>query len=225
MMKTILIKKRLKLTLLLAISLLAISTGVPALTYLSVDRLRIVSEYSSNLDDSSVYAHSRIWEVIPQTAPDGSYLLQFFPEASGSVAPVCELKISFTDSADEIRWQGMGKVGEKVSLNGLLVVPGFPAPCDILPVTRNDADKIYVDKNEAGGRVFLQKYRIFRNEVSLETSRKNGWVKVNILNPVDLHMIRVVDELDHLVVKQLWTSGGSWWIYEETPFRRSWLIR
>jgi hypothetical protein len=37
-------------------------------------------------------------------------------------------------------------------------------------------------------------------------------------------MVTVTDEKGRLVVRQLWPAGGAWWIYEETPLRRSWLI-
>jgi hypothetical protein len=38
-------------------------------------------------------------------------------------------------------------------------------------------------------------------------------------------MVAVSDEKGRPVVKQLWPAGGSWWLYEETPLRRSWLVQ
>jgi hypothetical protein len=37
-------------------------------------------------------------------------------------------------------------------------------------------------------------------------------------------MVTVTDEKGRLVVRQLWPAAGAWWLYEETPLRRSWLI-
>ena len=37
-------------------------------------------------------------------------------------------------------------------------------------------------------------------------------------------MVTVTDEKGRLAVRQLWPADGAWWLYEETPLRRSWLI-
>jgi hypothetical protein len=213
----------LKLALLVAMGLLIPVSGLGAFPFLPESRIKIVSEYSAS--DGSVHVHSQAWEVVPEVAPDGRYVLKFYSAASGSAAPLCELKIPVHGGVDEIEWLWPERDRKKISTNGLLIVPGFPAPCDILPVDQNEQNKTYEDRIQAGGRVFLKRYRVFYKGVSLEEAKKNGWLRKAIDEPADLQMITVVDERDHLVVKQLWPAEGSWWIYEESPYRRSWSVQ
>lgn len=217
------IRNTLKLTFLVAIGVSILVSEARGFSYRPETRLTIMSEYPSC--DDPVSASSRMWEVVPGTAPDGTYLLKFFPEASGSTTSVCELKISPADGIGQIEWQGIGKNRKKIMTEGLLIVPGFPAPCDILPVSEKEPDKTYEERIEAGGRFFLKRYRAFWKAVSLEEARTNGWLKKDVPEPAALQMITVVDGQDHLVVKQLWVVDGAWWLYEETPLRRSWLVR
>jgi hypothetical protein len=51
-----------------------------------------------------------------------------------------------------------------------------------------------------------------------------GWIKGEAPGTSDLIMVTVTDVKGQRVVRQLWPSDGSWWLYEETPVRRSWLI-
>jgi hypothetical protein len=223
-MRTELIKRNigetLKLAFLMAIAFPILVSEAWGFSYRPETRLTIMSEYPSC--GESVSISFRVWEVVPEVAPDGTYLLKFFPEAFGSVTSVCELKISPAGGVGQIEWQGIEKNRKKIMTEGLLIVPGFPAPCDILPVSGKEPDKTYEDRIEAGGRIFLKKYRAFWKAVSLEEARANGWLKKDIPKPAALQMITVVDGQEHLVVKQLWDANGTWWLYEETPLRRSW---
>jgi hypothetical protein len=216
-------RARLKIALLVAMGLLLHVTGLGAFPYLSESRIRIVSEYSPS--DGSVHVHSQAWEVVQEVAIDGRYVLKFYSAASGSAVPLCELKIPSHGDVDEIEWLWPEREQKKISANGLLIVQGFPAPCDILPIDQNEPDKIYEDRIQAGGRIFLKRYRVFRRGVNLEEAKENGWLRKAIHEPADLQMITVVDERNHLVVKQLWPTNGSWWIYEESPYRRSWSVQ
>jgi len=50
--------------------------------------------------------------------------------------------------------------GQKKSDTGILLVPGFPAPSDVLPVDQKENGRAHAERSEAGGRVFSRSYRI-----------------------------------------------------------------
>jgi hypothetical protein len=60
--------------------------------------------------------------------------------------------------------------------------------------------------------------------VSVTEARSMGWIKAANPGQAGLIMVAVTDGKGRPVVKQLWPADGSWWIYEETSLRRSWLI-
>ncbi len=177
---------------------------------------KIVSENLNSDNRKTVY--TRQWEVVPEAASDGTHILKFFSESS---TPVCTITISLSGA---IIWQETGQSLTKSVKNGLLITPGFPVPCDILPVNQKETEKIYKDKFKAGGRIFNKSYRVIRENVSLEKAKKNGWLEMNSSESDKIYMITVTDQKGGLVVKQLWPEQGNWWIYEETPYRRSRLI-
>ena len=118
-----------------------------------------------------------------------------------------------------------GKTGQKKSGAGILLVPGFPAPCDVLPVGAQDSGTLYEEKAEAGGRVFSQRYRVSSAAVNIGEAKTMGWIRAEDPGRAGLVMVSVSDEQGRPVVKQLWPADGSWWLYEETPVRRSWLVQ
>jgi len=209
--------------LLLVIGLLAFAGECRAFPYRPAAALSIQSEYSAFND--SAPPHTQVWKVVPEAASDGAAILRFFLEASAEAVILCELRLPFPAGAGEIRWEGMGKSGQKKSGAGILLAPGFPAPCDILPVGMQDSDGVYEERVEAGGRMFLKSYRVSFDIVSVGEARAMGWIRVDDPGAAGLTMVTVIDEKGRPVVKQLWPDDGSWWLYEETPLRRSWLLR
>jgi hypothetical protein len=191
-----------------------------AFPYRPATAVSIQSEYSAI--KSSARPHTQVWKVVPETAPDGATLLRFFLEAAAEAAPLCELRLPPPGAAGEIRWQG--KTGQK-SGAGILLVPGFPAPCDVLPVGTKESGTLYEEKAEAGGRVFSQRYRVSSAQVDIGEAKTMGWIRAEDPGRAGLVMVSVTDEQGRPVVKQLWPADGSWWLYEETPVRRSWLVQ
>jgi hypothetical protein len=62
--------------------------------------------------------------------------------------------------------------------------------------------------------------------ISMEDARNKGWLKYNKDVKGELRLIKAVNlRTDELMVQQLWADDGPWWIYEETPYRRSWQVR
>lgn len=194
-----------------------------AFPYRPAAAVSIQSEYSAF--KSSARPHTQVWRVVPETAPDGTTLLRFFPEASAEATAVCEIRLPAPGVAGEIQWSGAAKTGQKKSGAGILLLPGFPAPCDVLPTGTKDSGTVYTEKSEAGGRVFSKSYRVSFEAVSSGQAKAAGWIRAEDPDRTGLIMASVTDERGRPVVKQLWSADGSWWLYEETPVRRSWLIQ
>ena len=208
----------------LAVIGLAMLTGeCRAFPYRPAAAVSIMSEYPASA--GSARPHTQVWKVVPETAPDGATLLRFFLEAAADGVARCELRLPALGAAGEIQWTGMGKTGQKKSDTGLLLVPGFPAPCDVLPVGRQDSGRTYEERSEAGGRVFSRTYRISFAALAVDEAKARGWIRVEDPGKAGLVMVALTDDRGRPVVMQLWPADGSWWLYEETPLRRSWLIR
>jgi hypothetical protein len=204
------------------IGLLISSNECRAFPYMPTAALSILSEYAAM--NTSAPPHTQVWKVVPEVAPDGSSILRFFQEASAEAPVVCEVRLPPPGAAGEIQWKGVGRSGQKKSGVGLLLLPGFPAPCDVLPVGRGDSGRVYEERTEAGGRVFARSYRVSVDAFSVDVARAKGWIRAEDPGKAGLIMVAVTDDKGRPVVKQLWPADGSWWIYEETPLRRSWLI-
>jgi hypothetical protein len=220
-------KKRVKrsaVVFMAAIGFLMISGECLGFPYRPAAALSIQSEYA--VPASSTRPHTQVWRVVPEAASDGATLLRFFLEATADGVPRCELRLPPVGAAGEIQWRGIGSAGQKKSGTGLLLVPGFPAPSDILPVDRQqDGSGMYEEQSEAGGRVFSRSYRISFAAIGVSEAKAAGWIRGEDPGMAGLVMVTLSDEKGRLVVKQLWPAVGSWWFYEETPLRRSWLIR
>ncbi len=219
-------KNRVKLSaaVLLAVVGLVMPAGeCRAFSYRPAGTLSILSEYAAPA--GSARPHTQVWKVVPQAGSDGATLLRFFLEAAADGIARCELRLPPPGAAGEIQWTGIGGTGQKKSGTGLLLVPGFPAPCDVLPVDQQqDSGRAYEERSEAGGRVFSRSYRISFAAFSVGEAKAMGWIRVDDPGNRGLVMVAVTDEKGRPVVKQLWPADGSWWLYEETPLRRSWLI-
>jgi hypothetical protein len=205
--------------LLALIGFMALAGECRALPYRPAGALSIVSQYAAFND--SAPPHTQIWQVVPAVAPDGGATLQFFLEAAARPDTVCEITLPASGAAGEIRWKGIGSAPKSGA--DILLTPGFPAPCDILPVTQKDDGRVYQEKTGAGGRVFLRTARVSYRALGVDEARAMGWIREAGPGALELIMVTVFDETGRLVVRQLWPANGSWWIYEETPLRRSWL--
>ncbi|WP_373499495.1 hypothetical protein [Desulfococcus sp.] len=164
---------------------------------------------------------------------------------AGADHPFCTVTIHEDGAPGTITLTERQGNQERSSENGLFILPGYPAPVNVLPVHQAETEKFYDEKRTAGGRVFVRRYRVFFEAVSRETALKNGWLTEgsgpdgaktaapsasalpenkgpsNPPEPLLLRMVTVEDDSKTAVVRQLWRDGDSWWIYEETPFKRS----
>jgi hypothetical protein len=108
----------------------------------------------------------------------------------------------------------------------VILSEGFPVPFDYLcPDTPEQKDVIF--KKHAGGMVFkTHARREVRDLAPGEwdfTSAAGMDFPDEMQTGLPLRMISIMTDTE-LQVRQIWPQNGSFWIYEETPFRKSWRI-
>jgi hypothetical protein len=167
---------------------------------------------------------TQVWKVSPSQGNGGAASLVFRPANSPPDSPpFC--KIQFEEGADgipQIRWTGAGGVVRE-GQNGMLLMGGFPVACDILPLHQEASEKTYSEKTKAGERTFVKSMTIRREDVSPQKARREGWIRGDVDG--GLLLFTAEDDDGELIVRQLWSETGSWWLYEETPFRQSWRVQ
>jgi len=102
---------------------------------------------------------------------------------------------------------------------------GFPVPFDYLAPGDRELRGAKVRKR-AGGSVFSQQLHKLVTEMTFAEALAKGLVREEVKDFVagrPLRMIEMSDE-ETIRVRQLWAEGLSWWVYEENPFRKSWLV-
>jgi hypothetical protein len=82
-------------------------------------------------------------------------------------------------------------------------------------------------KRRIGGQVFADELAIRLSPVSTEEAVSQGWLKHSANDiPMDLYAVEAVNlRKDQVLSMQLWQPGADWWLYEETPSRRSWRVK
>lgn len=157
-------------------------------------------------------------------------VLSFYPENAEEA--FCRIGISATGELLSSRIPGAR--GNVLEAEGLLLVPGYPAPCDILPQKllapdapdAPDAPLSFTIQRTIGGERFADEICVSSRRISAAAAEEKGWLKI----PADdisasLHLVKAVNcRSGELVCQQLWQPEGGWWLYEETPHRRSWRI-
>lgn len=133
------------------------------------------------------------------------------------------------DPDGTVSWKGKGATAKRFQSNHLLIIPGILIPMDVLPVDQffgKSETEEYDFRRKAGGRTFVDRIRISVTPVSRDQAVDAQWLRFEKETSNDLKLIEAVDlRTGELIVKQLWEPGSDWWLYEQTPFRRSWRIR
>jgi uncharacterized protein (UPF0248 family) len=105
----------------------------------------------------------------------------------------------------------------------ILLSNGYPVPYDTLGAIREGSGEIVI-KRRAGGVRFSFKVTREVARISLAEARSQGMVdQAGVLDAHDLRII-TIRKAGRLMVRQLWAAGDSFWLYEETPIRRSWRV-
>ncbi len=167
-------------------------------------------------------SNTATWRVEPGITENRLPRLSFYRE--GGASPVCDLV--FHDGGRRIEASGVFPEAAKLQAEGLLLFPGFPVPCDVLPLEtiKNSAgSKIFEIRRTSGGRRFVDRIEIASAGCDLADAVKNGWIQETAGISDDLFWVQATDlRTGAVLVKQLWSSGGLWWLYAETPYCRSW---
>jgi hypothetical protein len=186
--------------------------------YFPKQPLRILSTY----DNGGLVAPSpeHTW-VVTAEGKQGHWVLSFSDQPEAEKTPLCTVVLHA--QSPRIEYRGVDAPAGKV-FDALMVLAGFPAPCDVLPVGSGPDDKSHLLRQSAGGMVFTRQYRVVYVPVGVHEARAEGWINDLSSSHAPLTMVSVLDADDQWVVRQLWPQGAVWWIYEESGSRRSWLL-
>lgn len=164
------------------------------------------------------------WTVVPQPSAKGETTLAFV--MTETEREICRLVFSSEKTSPTLIWKENPRPIQPIQAVDLLVAPGSPVPCDVLPAdmaSGAEASRNYEVKREAGGQVFMDAYRVEAVRMDITEARSNGWLKGSG-SPEEIVMVTMTSlRTGALVVRQLWAPGEDWWRFEETPFRQSWI--
>lgn len=162
-----------------------------------------------------------IWQI--KSGPGRAH--QVF--ASGKENPIAVLSYETNGSLYQVEkriWQGKHYVPiiEKRT-SYLLLSDGFPVPYDYLAPFQDVPETVEI-KKQAGGFVFKKTYQWHSESMDFNDALAGGHLSEDMAEMYAgkrFHMISVHKD-ETLVVRQLWPEKADWWVYEETPLRRSW---
>jgi len=102
---------------------------------------------------------------------------------------------------------------------------GFPVPYDYLAPFDDNIREVVV-KREAGGVTFSHRMTRDIRDIGIDEALSEKMIAPNAAKGLYSERLRLITikRKGDLVVRQLWPAGGPWWLYEETSFRRSWLV-
>jgi hypothetical protein len=188
-----------------------------------IDReIEVLTVYSNDPDNTTPKKEE--WRIIPVETGNNSVTLEFCSKRKQNSAAICRVSIQRNHPQNTISWQGIGNSQQLSGEEGFLIIPGYPAPCDILPVSQKEKNKNYIIRNMVGGQIFVDQYEVSVDSISVETARQNGWIDSGKADPEKIVQVTVRNEKKETVLIQLWPVNGVWWIYEETPHRKSWAL-
>lgn len=197
---------------------------IPGKPYHPKQPITVVSE-STVPGSISGEAAGIFWNIVPETCEDGSFCLGFYRPETGH--PVCRLVPAGTNLG--LYLADGAQFTHAVTADDLMMFPGFSVPCDILPVTTacSNADPDIIEiRRQAGERTFIEQFQVDCITVTRADAQAQGWIREPAGDAETLVMIRVTSLRNgENVARQLWIPGGTWWLYEETPHRRSWQLR
>ncbi len=132
----------------------------------------------------------------------------------------------FTKTSDGLlTWQRTVNTPPETITADIFIRPGFPLPVDIFPVDAQETEKKeYKVETISGGRKFVNTYTVTIEEIAVETAKANGWLRVDLAKGTKLRLFSASNSNQESVSLQLWPIDRNWWLYEETGFRRSWLL-
>lgn len=108
----------------------------------------------------------------------------------------------------------------------IVLSEGFPVPFDDLSPFDESRNHINISR-KAGGMTFS--YRVTREITGISPcdAVSSGMVDQGIAATIGVQNLRLITirKAGAFVVRQLWADGDVFWLYEETPVRRSWRVK
>lgn len=200
-----------------------------AFPYQPTESLRVISQASVDLDESGKPDVST-WRVVPEVSQgSGQVTLSFFNDMSD--IRLCRLVVSGIGEVIDADIAGVSS-NMVIHEDDLLLVPGFPVPCDILPFqlmsgNHPSASKLYHVRRVVGTQVFADNLEVQASPVTWAAAQANGWINssINTDQNTSLQVLKVINkQTGDQVALQLWAADDDWWIYEKTRFRQSWRL-
>ena len=114
---------------------------------------------------------------------------------------------------------------EEVPQSPVVLSQGFPVPFDeLLPFDEHLTQANIVKK--AGSQTFSYKVTREITGISPSDAVSSGMVDQKTAETLGVQDMRLITirKAGALVVRQLWAEGEDFWLYEETPLRRSWRV-
>jgi hypothetical protein len=147
----------------------------------------------------------------------------------GSEDPVVLLKYDQSGRLQRVEKRiGLGdkKIPVIETPSGPLVLSeGFPVPFDHL-APHDDSIRQAVIKKKAGGATFS--FQVARDvlEITLDAAMAENMIDEQMARSLAGKGLKLITvrKGEELLVRQLWPEGASWWVYEETPIRKSWRV-
>lgn len=206
------------------LSLMLVNAGWAGAPYQPVAAIEIMTSVTAEDASGISPAHLRFKVGPVQTNADHTRYVAFYDIEPG----VFSGQLNF-QAGGEVSWLGKGDGTKGFQSKNFLLMPGFSVPVDVFPVSQflvTSEPAEYAFQRQAGGRTFVDRIQVSVYPVAAAQARTAQWIRVEEALPDELTMIEAVDaQTGVLVAKQLWAPGSEWWLYEETPFRRSWLIK
>lgn len=221
-------KKEVPLTrltqIVMAIFLLSFTLGLSPGSAASFDavndfsELSIISQYKNLTDEE--WGHDKIWRF----KKPAESLCQVF--LGNETAPRLELSYSpeqrlvkVTDTAEHLHNRSLVPGPQTVFLSH-----GYPAPYDDIATGILIDDSTVIDRRTIAGVAFAEDLTMHLEPVSQQQAVKMGFVRDSnlIRQGGQLYWVELYRQKQPLI-RQLWHTNYSWWLYEETLERRSWL--
>lgn len=108
--------------------------------------------------------------------------------------------------------------------NAVYLSDGYPVPIDDVNPT-SLTDEQHIVRKKAGGMTFSTILQKTVTAISPDSPQVSAMINPSLKGLIsgNLNMI-TLSKNGQLLVRQLWQPGDHWWIYEETPARKSWRV-
>jgi hypothetical protein len=178
-----------------------------------------------------------VWEFVAQNADSGQVVS--VRDANGQVGFRCEL--FFDRNQCLVRAECYNQMGHREIKLSHSFNPELPAimedslsPCDWLNVTLpSDGESRHFSIKKKAGRsaFFTANIRMTADRMNVHEAVDRGMISTQVKNRLsskDLMLVRI-EKIDkngagQEILRQLWSTDLPFWLYEATPFRKSWYM-